>query len=71
MEIGIKSHKTKQGIDKKGNSKFTIDIGIKSLFKFFEYIGKIPEEIKESYGYKWPTKKEIKYLKKKYGSLII
>jgi hypothetical protein len=34
-----------------------------SRLKFFEYIGKCPEEIGDVYGYKWPTNREIEMSK--------
>lgn len=44
--------------------KDRVCINADSFFNFFEYIGECPEEIKDIYGYKWPTEDEYEKLKR-------
>jgi transcriptional regulator with XRE-family HTH domain len=39
-----------------------IYIPVRYIYRFFKYIGNCPEEIKSTYGYKWPKEEEMKWL---------
>lgn len=47
--------------DNVGNG-YSINILKKDLYNFFNYIGECPSEIKDIYGYKFPSRTEIKQL---------
>jgi len=51
-------------IYQKNKDGYRLRIRKSDMYKFFEYIGKCPEEIQNIYGYKWPTKVEMINLRK-------